>query len=581
MFGTWYRKWIGRFIFRKLNIGIGAALLLVFLLLGLVIYNNVYTLLEQKERELLEFRTEKLKLQLTDILERFKYDTGTVYQNMGGGDERSMYELFLPDNVAEGRDGKQAVFEQNYMKNVLTNMLTRNPFASAVIMYRIEDGRLFAEFQRQEHRLNESYPFDRFFDSFPKGYRHPYLGSSDELLTPADRQIYIVNPIYNPLTIHPDQVYGYHLTALNAKAIANEFDSRSSAYRLIIKQDDAVLLDSRPDETSDWQASDDLVARASMDRYRIEIVGISYKSNLQSKLADITLRISLILGACWIICVAVVHLIQRFVVGRFNQMSAHFKKVQRNPFTPLMPVRGEDEIGDLMARFNRMAQELQNHINQVYVSEIRKRNAEFIALKTQIHPHFLYNTLESLRMQAVISEQPYIAEKLHLLGRLYRWMLQPTDELISVQEELANTRDYLELLMLGKSNRIELRVDAEVNLENCFMLKFTLQPIVENAIQHGRLEEYEDPVIRVDIRKEDGLLLIQIQNNGRTMTEDERERLLSQLQDSNAFPGQHLGLKNIHERIKHFYGVQYGLSLPASPSDSEPFRLFMTFPYKR
>ncbi|WP_042163286.1 sensor histidine kinase [Paenibacillus gorillae] len=574
-----YREWVGRFIFRKLNIGIGAALLVIFLLLGLVVYNNFYSILEKKELELLTFRTEKLKILMTDMMERFKYDSMSLYQN--GNMQTSVYELFLPENIPDVTEDRKALSEQNYIKNVMTHMLSRNPYISSVMMYRVQDKRLFMESQQQKYRTHLSFPYEPFFEAFPKLYRHPYFGSSDQLLAPEDPMLYIVNPIYNPTSIHPDRVYGYYLVTLNTRTIANEFDTQSLDYRLIIKQKDNVLLDSRPEEPSAWDHSNDLISRLSIDKYELDIIGISYKSNLQSKLSDIAFRIFMILGLSWLVCIVIIHVIQRFIVGRFNLMSKHFKKVQRNPFAPLMPVSGEDEISDLMLRFNRMAQELQNHISQVYIAEIRKRNAEFIALKTQIHPHFLYNTLESLRMQAVISDQPFLAEKLYHLGRLYRWMLQPTDDLISVQEELAHTNYYLELLMLGKSNVIELQVTAELNLENCFMLKFTLQPVIENAIQHGQLEQYEEPVIHVAIKRESELLIIEIHNNGKPMTAEEYDRLQQLLQTENTFPEQHLGLKNIHERIKHFYGNEYGLSLPAKQSGDQPFRLFMIFPYKR
>jgi len=573
-----YRKWVGRFIFRKLNIGIGAALLLVFALLGLFVYGNFYSILEKKEQQLLTFRTDKLKIQLNDLVERFKNDSVSLYQHDGDDAQTSVYKLFLPGNVPAGGDERKLVAEQNYLKNVLTHMLSGNPYAAAVFLYRLQDGRMFFESRQQTYRPNPEFSYPDFFRSFPLSYKHPFFGGTESLLTPGDRMIYLANPIYNPRDIRPDLVYGYHLVAIRAKAITDEFDARSPDSRLILKQNGVVLIDSRPDKTIEEDLARNLVSRAEIDRYGIELIGISYKSNLQSMLTDISIRILGILGISWLVCIVIIHLIQRFVVGRLKMMTAHFKKVQRNPFTDLLPVEGEDEIGDLMTRFNRMTEELQNHINQVYVAEIRKRDAEFIALKTQIHPHFLYNTLESLRMQAVISDQPALAEKLHHLGRLFRWMLQPSDELVSVQEELAYAAYYLELLMLGKSNRIELRVETSLNLESCFMLKFTLQPIVENAIQHGLLEQAEQPVILVDIRADGDLLRIEIENNGRPIGEDEYESLQAMLRTANTFPDQHLGLKNIHERIKHYYGNEYGLSLSEKTLRTGTFRLIMTFP---
>ncbi|MBJ6360129.1 sensor histidine kinase [Paenibacillus sp. GCM10012307] len=575
-----YRKWIGRFIFRKLNIGIGSALLVVFILLGVAIYNNFYLILEKKELELLTIRAEKLKIQFADIIERSKYDSLSLYQGGDNTMQNAVYEMFLPDNIPAA-DSREAVLQQNYIKNVILHMLSRNPYASAVLMYRVADSKLFMESQQQKHRIDLDFPVEAFFHSFPKSYKHPYFGSTDELLQPKQQVLYIANPIYNPLSIHPDKVYGYQLMALNTAAITKEFDAQSTDYRLIIKQDDRVLLDSRPDEPFDLHTTKDLISLHTINNSRIDIIGISYKSSLQSKLNNIMISILFTLGLSWIICLIIIHVIQRLIVGRFNQMSSHFKNVQRNPFTNLMPVQGEDEISDLIMRFNRMTLELQNHINQVYVAEIHKRNAEFVALKTQIHPHFLYNTLESLRMQALISDQPELANKIYHLGRLYRWMLQPTDDLISIQEELAHTNYYLELLMLGKSNRIKLRALTELSLENCFMLKFTLQPIIENAIQHGRLEQYDNPCITLEIRRQDELLVIEISNNGQPLTLEEHSRLTRQLQTANAFPDEHLGLKNIHERIKYYYGNGFGLSLPGIHQEEEPFRLLMIFPHKR
>lgn len=578
---SFYRKWIGRYIFRKLNIAIGTALLLVFLLLGMAIYNNFYSILEKKEIEMLSIRTEKLKIQLVDMIERFQYDTLSIYQGMGSNMQTSVSEMFLPGNIPTDMEDREAITQQNYIKNVLTHMLSRNPYTSAVLLYRLQDGQLFIESQQQKYRINEAFALQPFFETFPKAYQHPYFGSSDELLTPAEHILYIANPIYNPLRIRPEDVYGYQLAVLNTGVITNEFDSQNSDYRLIIKQRNNLLLDSKPNEPFDLSTSTDLISRITIDKNHLEIIGISSKSNIESKLANTMIRILITLGISWLVCIMIIHIIQRLIVGRFNQMSKHFKKVQRNPFTTLMPVNGDDEISDLIMRFNRMTEELQNHINQVYVAEIRKRDAEFIALKTQIHPHFLYNTLESLRMQAVISEQPFLAEKIYHLGLLYRWMLQPTDDLISVQEELAHTNYYLELLMLGKSNRIELRVISELNLENCFMLKFTLQPVIENAIQHGRLEQYDEPIISIEIKKETNLLTIEICNNGQCITAEDYSRLQELLQTPNTFPDQHLGLKNIHERIKHYYGNEYGLSLPEMQQDTELFRLIMIFPHKR
>jgi len=580
MLYTLYKKWIGRYIFRKLNIGIGASLLVVFLLLGLVTYNSFYDVLEKKEIESLYIRTEKLKIQILDSIERFKYDALSMHQGKADSMQAGTYQLFLPEHLEE-IDERQLVAEQNYFKNVLTHALTRNPYASVAMLYRLQDNRLFVESQQQAYSLNSLFDWESFFETLPKAYTHPFFGSSDQQFSPQEPMLYFINPIYNTPNIHPEKVYGYYLLALNMKLIINEFDLHSSDYRLIIKQNDVTLLDSKPDKQDELNTRNDLITTLTIPKYNISVFGISHKSNLQGKLADITSWILMILSVSWGACLIIIHLIQRLIVGRLNQMSSHFKKVQINPFTNLLPVQGEDEISDLLTRFNRMTVELQDHINQVYVAEIRKRNAEFIALKTQIHPHFLYNTLESLRMQAVISDQPVLADRLFHMGKLYRWMLQPSDELISIEEELVHTRYYLELLMLGKSSNISLIIHSSLNLENCYMLKFTLQPIIENAIEHGKLEQYDEPQIIISITREMQTLQFKIENNGQPLLSHDHDKLVAMLNASDAFPEQHLGLKNIHERIKLYYGSSFGLFLPKQKEHSQSFCLHMIFPDKR
>ncbi|MFB9278784.1 sensor histidine kinase [Cohnella cellulosilytica] len=575
----WYKKWIGRFIFRKLNLGIGLSLIVIFVLLWAVTYNSFYSILENKEQELLHSRTEKLGMQLTDMIDRFKYDARSIHQDSTSELQTSIYELFLPDHVARLADDRQALAEQHYLKSVMTLMLTRNPLATSVMMYRLQDQRLFFESPLHSYALSRSFDYAGFFGSFAKKYSHPFLGTSNELLLHGDAMLYLVSPIYNTQSIHPDKVYGYYLMTVKADTLLREFDQNNSDYQLLIRQNDYALVSSASDKQA-LGITDDLRSEKTLSAYDLTLVGLSRKAALQSKFNAINVRISMILGLSLIVCFLMIHMIQRLIVGRLKLMSQHFKQVQRNPFTFRIPVQGDDEISDLMFRYNRMTTELQNHINQVYVAEIHKKNAEFIALKTQIQPHFLYNTLESLRMQAVIASQSALAEQLFRLGKLYRWMLQPADDLITVYEELEHTQGYLNLLMLGKSNRVEIHVASELNLHKCNMLKFTLQPIVENAIQHGKLEDLENPMISIHIRLDSDKLIMEMTNNGNDLTLEDYNGISAMLNGSSAFPDRHLGLKNIHERIKLYFGEGHGLRLLASDGSSIPFRLIMILPYK-
>jgi two-component system sensor histidine kinase YesM len=578
-----YRKFIGRSIFRKQNLGIGLSLLCVFILIGSLTYNSFYLLLEQREQELLSIRTEKLELHLVDMIERFKRETVSLYKDKVNGQPIGTNEYFLPGNVPDAEDERMQLYEKNYFTGTISMMLNRNPSASAFVFYRLQDRKIFYQTRQQQMQLNDSFNFAALSASFPRDYTYPYIGKADGILDSLRPVIYFANPVFDLARIHPDKVYGYYVMIIDAESMADAFySSQDSESRLIINANGELLLDTNQKGfKDDLNTQQNLLHRINLEQYGIEITGVKSKTAIQSKLSEITLSIVLILGLAWPICLLLIFAIQKIVLKRLYLMMQHFKRVQTNPFTEPMPVQGNDEISDLIIRFNRMTEELQQYINRVYVIDIQKRNAEYVALKMQINPHFLFNTLESLRMQAVVNGQSILAEKLYNMGKLFRWMLKTDGEAIPVQEELQYVEYYLDLFNMGKSNTIRLEVHSELDLNDCYMLKFSLQPIVENAILHGELEKRNNPAITLQIMKQDEQLWIEIYNNGNKITQDKMLELIAKLDSPNYLPEEHLGLKNIHERIRNYFGEQYGLVISKENSQStDGFCIHMKLPFE-
>lgn len=576
MLTSWYRRTIGRFVFRKLNIGIGITLLLVFLSIGFMTYSRFYQLLEDKASTLLETRTNALQDYVSNMITQFKRETISFYplsQQTPG-----LYARFIADRIPLNE--QELLAERNYFNGVQSHLLERNPDVTAVFMYRNADSKLYYKSRHpSSSALNPAFDFTDFFASFPLNYDYPYIGQTDQLFRHVTRpMLYLVIPVFDFANIKPDQAQGYFMAAIDARTLFDRFQPASSSdsdSRVLVRHNGQVLLDSK--DGSPLPEAGILTAVSPIERYSIEIAGIVDKSAIESDLSQITTMIVLGLLAAWALCMVLIHYIQRFVNVRLRNMTQHFKLLQTNPFTEPMEEAGEDEIGDLIHRFNRMTKELQDYIKRVYISDIRKRNAEYVALKMQINPHFLYNTLESLRMQAVIRKQMDIADKLYYLGKLYRWILKTDAEEIAVEEELQYTRYYLDLFMMGKSRQIEIQTITELDLRDCYLPKFCLQPIVENAILHGQLEKAERPVITLEIRLKDDMQLVEISNNGIGATLAEQEKLNESLQTNDLFQEKHLGLKNIHERIRSYYGNEYGLFVkPTMPEQG--FTIVMKLP---
>lgn len=572
-----YKKWVDPYVIRKLNLGIGIALLCVFLLIGFFTHHSYYNMLEEREKALLDARTWKLHDELQHILTRFKQETMSLYRS--SGETPATYRYFLPGNVPGGDKQKQLA-DRNFFSGLQSQILERNPRSLGVAMYRLADEKLYVKSQYPSLLINDDFLVNELFASMPKNYEFPYIGKTDQLYTNLNRPVlYIVSPVFNFNNIHYGNVQGYFMVVLDSHTLINLFHSEEETHnRVIIQHGEETLLDSR-EERPLYTIDDVLSHTVTMDDFDLDIIGITHKGGIQSRLTDITIWLFGGLVFAWLICMWLIQYILKFVIRRLQLMTQHFKKVQSNPFVEPMEVLKEDEIGHLIKSLNLMTKHLQDHINHVYIANIQRSKAEYMALKMQINPHFLYNTLESLRMQALINKQPILAEKLFYLGKLYRWILKTDRDEISIEEELEYTRYYLDLYMMGKSKTIELEVNVETGLNELMIPKFSLQPIMENAILHGKLEEEPEPVIEIRVIDMNDLQIITVWNNGTSISDNKRQQLNEILQEQDVFKKEHLGLKNVHERIRAYYGDEYGLTIPLQ-NPNNGFKICMILPKK-
>jgi len=572
-----YRKYLKRHLFRKLLLAIGISLFTLFCVLGFVTYNSFYVLLSEREQELLAALTEKTRDKLHETYLQFKRENLSLYPS--NPQLSGINEYFLPRNVPTPADGRRKLLESIYFSDVLKTMLKRNPASFGYVLYRLEDRATFMETRNGiSYALSPGWNFSEFFSRFPKSYQFPFVGTARIFSHAEHAGIYFVSPIFELDNLNRDKVLGYFMLVLDSDAILETFNpKRTEDYRLVIRYGDSLLFDSAaPNPLFPDDARDVLTFTAATPDAPFIVQGYKKRNAVFDKLNAITARSVIVLGTVWLVSLAAIFFIQKMFVSRLHKVAQHFKKVQIDPFTGPLEIDGEDEIADLAERFNRMAEELKNYINKVYISDLQKRNAEYYALKMQINPHFLYNTLESLRMYAITRNQPFLADKLYTLGRLYRWLLKSDRDLVPLQEELRHTEHYLELLMIGKSNPVEFCVDCEPDPSKVLVLKFSFQPIIENAIKHGKLELVPEPLIRVKIEMREHLR-IEIYNNGEGLSSGEYEKLKRELQSSGQLHDNHMGLKNIHKRIQSYFGNDYGLDVPPAQSG---FRVVMTMPVR-
>ena len=236
--------------------------------------------------------------------------------------------------------------------------------------------------------------------------------------------------------------------------------------------------------------------------------------------------------------------------------------------------RGDDELSDTFCDLKLTVDTIHDKEAKFYEAKIREQQLvnrqqqmEFEMLASQINPHFLYNTLETIRMQALSCGNRNVATSIKLLGKSMRYVLDNTGtSFTSLTKELDYIKTYLSIqqLRFGDRANYTLSVDPDLDTDACIILPLLLQPIVENAISHGLEAKTEGGMITITIASSGANLEISIKDNGQGMTEDELSALRERIKNHPATDTHSIGLYNINQRISLFYGEGYYMDITSA-----------------
>lgn len=226
----------------------------------------------------------------------------------------------------------------------------------------------------------------------------------------------------------------------------------------------------------------------------------------------------------------------------------------------------EDEIGVLAGGLNEMAKELEAYIKKVYVAEIRQRDAELTALKSQIKPHYLYNTLEVIRMTALEHEDKETARMVESLSKQLKYLIGVSGDMVPLKREIENIREYFYIMRIRYENRIQLEVSVDEDVMEASIIKLSLQPIVENAVKHGLRPKKGNGTVRIEAHRQEGHLEVTVMDDGAGMGEETLKNLNDSLGQEEmgvltTDGWEHVGIKNAYDRIRKNFGPEYGLEI--------------------
>jgi two-component system, sensor histidine kinase YesM len=244
-------------------------------------------------------------------------------------------------------------------------------------------------------------------------------------------------------------------------------------------------------------------------------------------------------------------------------------RVEKGDFAFDVDVSGYDEIAEFGYHFKSMLGKINNLIADAVNKQAVAKETELKALKTQIDSHFLYNTLENIKMMAEIEEKYEISDAVTSLGEMMRYNLRWKNDFVVLEEELNYIRNYIDIMNLRLDGLLELNIDVDKDLLDQEVLKMSLQPIVENAIKHGIIPKNlsSKGILKVKARYLDESVIIEITDNGIGMSAAQSELLNASIKSgqktetASVNNGNGIGIVNVNERIKLYYGDGYGISV--------------------
>ncbi|MBS4207544.1 sensor histidine kinase [Bacillus sp. FJAT-50079] len=250
------------------------------------------------------------------------------------------------------------------------------------------------------------------------------------------------------------------------------------------------------------------------------------------------------------------------LVSSIHRLQRAMADVQKGHLSKRVKNHYHDEIGQLSEGFNHMVDEIERLVIEVYETSLREKDAEIRALQSQMNPHFLYNTLESINMLAITRGNLDVSDMVSSLGKLLRYTIDQSTKIVTLEEELSFIRSYIMIQQMRMGDSLQFEEEIDPHLLRVSIPKMILQPLVENAIIHGLSGQGGKIYLRV--KEREGEMHILISDNGKGVVKEKLEELKECIQTMERIPSESqngIAFVNINERIQFLYGCHYGMEL--------------------
>lgn len=354
---------------------------------------------------------------------------------------------------------------------------------------------------------------------------------------------------FNDLNLKLSQQYGTKLI------IKNEKDE------LITKQDDSaeILNGIKDEDYSDSKMSfsienvdkkDYIISSIKVQDYDWKLTTIMQYSELSKQTSYTKLFLIYFTIINFILIVIGSIIISKFITSPLKKLSESMKDVKKGEFNEVNIKTYNDEVGELKNGYNIMISQINLLLDKIRRDETLKRQTELNLLMSQIKPHFLYNTLDTINSLALSGENKTIYQMIKSLGRFYRTSLNNGNDIITVEEEIKTAKSYLLIQSIRYRDMFEAQYDLDPECNSFKIIKLTLQPLVENAIYHGIRNKKEKGKIKISTFEEEERVVLTLEDNGLGMDESQIKNII----ESNTTG---IGVRTTKERLRVFYGDEH------------------------
>lgn len=584
---------------QKLNDRISTQLIISFIGMFLIIIAVSATFIYAGVLNMLKNNSEKNNV---TKFKQYEYNINTFCSSVDFISRQLVFDAHLQDLLSYKTmaDSERVVLMTEVFEQ-MSQVLWDYKYIDSIVFYSGKDLCLRATSQKNEI-LNANLDKDKFYHkefsgslrnrmfkmAWFGGYSNKDFGIEAEN-NPAANHYYLTAA----RDIYSDGVYGIIVLNINMKYFTSIYSHSSD-----VKTDEMYMINraglviSHPDEAMIMKSKE---TYQMMDSNRkIQVFAVRGRDRNQKQAVYYSLGIAdwilvsevpmavikkdisylkYIISLMLIVSIVIAGFISKFWIDKItkplNQVIKAMRKMEQGNLGVVMETSSRNELGLLAGQFNKMSRSIEELISENSKMEAQKRKIEMAALRSQINPHFIYNTLNTIKWMASLRKADNIVVCLTTLTEFLQPIFRKKDIMCSVREEMEYISNYVKIMNYRYANAYQLRLDVDETLLDCQILRFILQPLVENAINHGfvNLNQGEISVkICLDVQN----IVINVRDNGNGITEEKLSILTQSLRTTNGFVSEdemdlnqegevHIGLMNVHRRIQLHFGQAYGL----------------------